>query len=426
MARLLLGVSGGIAAYKALEAARLAVKRGHAVRVIQTPASQRLVGRASFEGITGAPVLTGEFEPDPARGSYPGEALPERAPISHLALVERADLYLIAPATANTLAKLAHGHADNLVSTAALAAACPVAVAPAMNNRMYLSPATQANLELLTARGITVIPPGEGALASHGEHGIGRMAEPAELLEACESLLTRPSLEGLRVLVTAGGTREPIDSVRYVGNRSSGRMGFALAREAARRGAEVTVISANVTLEPPPGARVTAVHTAAELAEACRRELPAADVLLMSAAVADFRPAGPVDRKLKKEDGIPKIELERTEDVLSALVELRRQDQTLVGFAAEHGAGAVERARGKLERKRLDAVVVNDIAGAGIGFESDDNEVTILTADGAERHVPRARKERIAQAVIDEVERIRTARGGTDGTRADTRSPARV
>jgi phosphopantothenoylcysteine decarboxylase / phosphopantothenate---cysteine ligase len=426
MARLLLGVSGGIAAYKALEAARLAVKRGHAVRVIQTPASERLVGRASFEGITGAPVLTGEFEPDPARGSYPGEALPERAPISHLALVERADLYLIAPATANTLAKLAHGHADNLVSTAALAAACPVAVAPAMNNRMYLNPATQANLELLTARGITVIPPGEGALASHGEHGIGRMAEPAALLEACESLLTRPSLEGLRVLVTAGGTREPIDSVRYVGNRSSGRMGFALAREAARRGAEVTVISANVTLEPPAGARVTAVHTAAELAEACRRELPAADVLLMSAAVADFRPAGPVDRKLKKEDGIPKIELERTEDVLSALVELRRQDQTLVGFAAEHGAGAVERARGKLERKRLDAVVVNDIAGAEIGFESDDNEVTILTADGAERHVPRARKERIAQAVIDEVERIRTVRGGTDGTRADTRSPARV
>ena len=426
MARLLLGVSGGIAAYKALEAARLAVKRGHAVRVIQTPASERLVGRASFEGITGAPVLTSEFEPDPARGSYPGEALPERAPISHLALVERADLYLIAPATANTLAKLAHGHADTLVSTAALAAACPVAVAPAMNNRMYLNAATQANLELLRARGITVIPPGEGELASHGEHGIGRLAEPADLLEACEALLTRPSLEGLRVLVTAGGTREPIDSVRYVGNRSSGRMGFALAREAARRGAEVTMIAANVSLEPPPGAKVIAVKTAAELAEACRRELPAADVLLMSAAVADFRPAGAVAAKLKKEDGVPKVELERTEDVLSALAELRRADQTLVGFAAEHGTGAVDRARGKLERKRLDAVVVNDIAAAGIGFESYDNEVTILTADGAERHVPRARKERIAQAVIDEVERIRTARGRTDGTRAGTRSPARV
>jgi phosphopantothenoylcysteine decarboxylase / phosphopantothenate---cysteine ligase len=426
MARLLLGVSGGIAAYKALEAARLAVKRGHAVRVIQTPASEQFVGRASFEGITGAPVLASEFEPDPARGSYPGEPLPERAPISHLALVERADLYLIAPATANTLAKLAHGLADNLVSTAALAAACPVAVAPAMNNRMYLSPATQANIELLRSRGVTIIPPGEGSLASHGEHGIGRLAEPAELLEACESLLTPPSLNGLHVLVTAGGTREPIDSVRFLGNRSSGRMGFALAREAARRGAEVTVVSANVGLEPPPGARMIAVQTAAEVAAACRSELPGCDVLLMSAAVADFRPAGPVDRKLKKEEGVPKLELEPTEDVLSALAELRREDQTIVGFAAEHGAGAVEHGRGKLERKQLDAVVVNDIAAEGIGFESDDNEVTIVTADGAERHVPRARKERIAQAVLDEVERLRTTRGGTDGARADTRSPARV
>jgi len=426
MARLLLGVTGGIAAYKALEAARLAVKRGHAVRVIQTPTSERFVGRASFEGITGAPVLTSEFEADPARGSYPGEPLPERAPISHLALVERAELYLIAPATANTLAKLAHGHADNLVSTAALAAACPVAVAPAMNNRMYLNPATQANLELLRARGVTVIPPGEGELASHGEHGIGRLPDPADLLEACESLLRPPSLKGLRVLVTAGGTREPIDSVRFVGNRSSGRMGYALAREAARRGAEVTVIAANVGLETPARVRVIPVQTAAELAESVRNEVGACDVLLMSAAVADFRPAGPVDKKLGKEEGVPKLELEPTEDVLGALSPLRREDQTIVGFAAEHGQGAVERGRGKLERKRLDAIVVNDIAGAGIGFESDDNEVTIVAADGAERHVPRARKERIAEAVLDEVERLRTSKGGEDGARADTRSPARV
>jgi phosphopantothenoylcysteine decarboxylase / phosphopantothenate---cysteine ligase len=359
-------------------------------------------------------------------------------------------VYLIAPASANTLAKLAAGLADNLVTTAALAAACPVAVAPAMNNRMYLSPATQANVELLRSRGVTVIPPGEGALASHGEHGIGRLAEPAELLEVCEWLLTAPSLKGLRVLVTAGGTREPIDSVRYIGNRSSGRMGFALAREAARRGAAVTVVAANVALEAPTGARVIPVRTAAELDAACRAELAGCDVLLMSAAVADFRPAGPVDRKLKKEDGVPTIELEPTADVLSALSELRREDQTLVGFAAEHGEGAVERGRGKLERKRLDAVVVNDIAAAGIGFESEENEVTIVTAGGAERHVPRARKERIAQAVLDEVERLRrpsaapdggasrrlsaapdggasrTTRGGTDGARADTRSAARV
>jgi phosphopantothenoylcysteine decarboxylase / phosphopantothenate---cysteine ligase len=426
MARLLLGVSGGIAAYKALEAARLAVKRGHAVRVIQTPASERFVGRASFEGITGAPVLTSEFEPDPARGSYPGERLPERAPISHLALVERAELYLIAPATANTLAKLAHGHANNLLSTAALAAACPVAVAPAMNNRMYLNPATQANLDTLRARGIAVFPPGEGQLASHGEHGIGRLVEPAELIEACESLLTPQSLGGVRVVVTAGGTREPIDSVRFIGNRSSGRMGFALAREAVRRGAEVFAITANVGLEPPPKVGLQRVRTAAELAGACRDNLEFCDVLLMSAAVADFRPVGPADVKLKKDQGAPEIELEPTEDVLSQVAKLRRDDQIIVGFAAEHGEDAVELGRDKLERKRLDAIVVNDISRPGVGFDVEDNEVTILAADGAERHVPRARKERIAQAVLDEVERLRTAKGGTDGARAGTRSPARV
>jgi phosphopantothenoylcysteine decarboxylase / phosphopantothenate---cysteine ligase len=426
VARLLLGVSGGIAAYKALEAVRLAVKQGHAVRVIQTPTSERFVGRASFEALTGSPVLTSEFEADPGRGAYPGEALPERAPISHLALVERADAYLIAPATANTLAKLAHGQADNLLTAAALAAACPVAVAPAMNNRMYLNPATQANLELLRQRGVGVIGPGTGQLASHGEQGIGRLAEPGELLEAWESLLTPPSYAGVRVLVTAGGTREPIDSVRFVGNRSSGRMGYALAREAARRGAAVTLISANVALEPPPGARVINVQTAAELADACRNELAACDVVLMSAAVADFRPAGPVNRKLKKDEGIPTLELEPTEDVLSAMAELRRADQVIVGFAAEHGDDAAELARGKLERKRLDAIVVNDISRAGIGFEADENEVTILTPDGAERHVPRSRKEHVAQAVLDEVERLRATTVGTDGTRADTRSPARV
>jgi len=436
VARLLLGVSGGIAAYKALEAARLAVKRGHAVRVIQTPTSERFVGRASFEAITGAPVLTSEFEPDPARGSYPGEPFPERTPISHLALVERAEVYLIAPATANTLAKLAHGQADNLLTAAALAAACPIAVAPAMNNRMYLNRATRTNLELLRTRGLTVIPPTEGALASHGEQGIGRLAEPAELLDACEALLTPgngdpptvdgTALSGIRVLVTAGGTREPIDSVRFIGNRSSGRMGFALAREAGHRGAEVTVIAANVALDPPTGARIVRVQTAAELADACRTELGDCDVLLMSAAVADFRPVGAVERKIKKDEGIPRLELEPTEDVLSSLAALRRENQLIVGFAAEHGDDAVRLGRGKLERKQLDAIVVNDISRAGVGFDAEDNEVTILTADGVQRHVPRARKEEVARAVLDEVERLRLAREGTDGTRTDTRSPARI
>ena len=436
MARLLLGVTGGIAAYKALEAARLAVKQGHAVRVIQTSTSERFVGRASFEAITGAPVLTSEFEPDPARGSYPGEPLGGRVeitPISHLALVERADLYLIAPATANTLAKLAHGQADNLLTTAALAAACPIAVAPAMNHRMYLNPATRTNLELLRSRGVTVIPPTEGPLASHGEQGIGRLAEPADLLEACEALLAVAEgvvggipLSGVRVLVTAGGTREPIDSVRFIGNRSSGRMGFALAREAGRRGADVTVIAANVALDPPPGAQVVRVQTAAELAQACRTEFSGCDVLLMSAAVADFRPVGTVDRKIKKDEGIPGLELEPTEDVLSSVASLRRADQLIVGFAAEHGEDAVRLGRGKLERKRLDAIVVNDISRAGVGFDAEDNEVTILTADGRERHVPRTRKEEVARAVLDEVERLRLAREGTDGARTDTRSAARI
>jgi phosphopantothenoylcysteine decarboxylase/phosphopantothenate--cysteine ligase len=427
MSRLLIGVSGGIAAYKAIETARLAIKAGHAVRVIQTPASQHFVGVTSFAGITGAPVLTSEFEADPARGAYPGEAVPDRSPISHLALVQRADLYLIAPATANTIAKLAHGHADDLLSAAALAAVCPVAVAPAMNNHMYANAATQDNLRLLAERGFTIIGPGEGELASHGEHGIGRMAEPEQLLQACESLLQSPTWAGVRVLVTAGGTREPIDSVRYIGNRSSGRMGFALAAQARRRGAEVTLVAANVALPPPPGVRVLTAGTAAELALACEREFDACDVVLMAAAVADFRPSHPAERKLKKTAGPPLIELEPTEDVLSGLAARREPGQMLVGFAAEHGDGAVGYGRDKLQRKGLDAVVVNDIARPGIGFDALDNEVTILTADGSTRRVARASKERIAAAVLDEVERLRARKEGTNGASgADTGRAARV
>jgi phosphopantothenoylcysteine decarboxylase/phosphopantothenate--cysteine ligase len=436
--RLLIGVSGGIAAYKALETARLAVKAGHAVRVIQTPTSERFVGRASFAGITGAPVLTSEFEADPARGAYPGEPVPERAPISHLALVERADVYLIAPASANTLAKLASGQADNLVTTAALAAACPVVVAPAMNNRMYLNPATQANIRTLEQRGVTVIPPGEGELASHGEKGVGRLPEPQQLLAAVERMALRgPSasvtadktaatrtavtesavtesavtLAGVRVLVTAGGTREPIDSVRYVGNRSSGRMGLALAAAAAARGAEVTVVLANVSLPLPDGARLITVETAAELAAACNEEFPACDVLLMAAAVADFRPAQPAGHKLKKTgpDVISEIELEPTEDILSGLASLRTAQQILVGFAAEHGEGAVAYGREKLERKGLDAIVINDISRADIGFDSDQNEVLVLTRDGLEEHIPRTAKGEVADRVLDQVGRLREA-----------------
>ena len=425
MARVLLGVSGGIAAYKALELVRLATKAGHAVRVIQTPAAQRFVGASSFGALTGAPVLVDEFERDPARGAFPDQPLPDHDPLSHLELVRNADVLLIAPASANTIAKLAHGFADNLLTTAALAASCPVAVAPAMNNRMYEHAATQANLALLRERGVTVIDPGVGALGSKHEWGIGRLAEPAELLTALEALVPtseRPStphrersehLVGLRVLVTAGGTREPIDAVRYVGNRSSGRMGYALADEAAALGAEVTVVAANVALSRRAGVRYVDVVTAAELKDACDAEFDRCDVLLMAAAVADFRPADPAPAKIKK-DGRAEltVRLEPTADVLAGLAARRRPGQVLVGFAAETGAGAVDYGREKLARKGLDAVVVNDVAGKGIGFDSVENEVTILTASG-ERQVPRASKAEVARAVLETVTALRAAQKAT-------------
>ena len=419
MARILVGVSGGIAAYKAVELVRLVTGAGHAVRVVQTPASLQFVGRATFEGVTGAPVLVDEFERDPARGAYPGEPAPSHDPISHLELVRRADLLCVAPASANTLAKLAHGLADNLLTSAALACAAPLVVAPAMNNHMYEHAATQANLGLLRERGATVVEPETGRLASRGEWGVGRLAEPARILETMEGLLGGAGgpMDGLRVLVTAGGTRERIDSVRYVGNRSSGRMGVALAAEAARRGASVILIAANVTLPAPAGVRVVDVESAADLLDAARAEFAGAHVLLMAAAVADFRPEQAVEDKITKtgRDGLA-LRLEPTEDVLAALAGDRTPGQTLVGFAAEHGDGAVQRGRAKLERKGLDAVVVNDISRAEIGFDVADNEVTIVTADG-ERHVPLGPKEAVAAAILDAVGALRGATTTVEGER---------
>jgi phosphopantothenoylcysteine decarboxylase/phosphopantothenate--cysteine ligase len=430
MSRILLGVSGGIAAYKALELVRLATGAGHVVRVVQTPASRRFVGAASFEALTGAPVLVSEFERDPARGAFPGQPLPEHEPLSHLELVARAEVYVIAPASANTIAKLAAGLADNLLSSCALAADCPLMIAPAMNNRMYEHPATQANLRTLRERGARIVEPDSGRLASHGEHGVGRLAEPARILAACEEALAESSRDapardgaydgasvwsGLSVLVTAGGTREPIDSVRFVGNSSSGRMGLALAHAARARGADVTVIAANVALDPPAGVAWREVSTAAELRRACEEEFPACDVLLMAAAVADFRPASPAEGKIKK-NGRERlqVELEPTADVIAGLAERRRPDQTLVGFAAEHGERALEYGRGKLTGKGLDAVVVNDISRTDIGFEVDANEVTILTAgEGSEiahTHISRAPKARVAEAILDAVQTLRGAR----------------
>lgn len=442
MARILLGVSGGIAAYKALELVRLATGAGHSVRVLQTPSSRRFVGAASFEALTGAPVLVGEFDPDPARGAFPGEQPPAHEPIGHLEIVAKADLLLIAPASANTIAKLAHGHAEGMLGTAALAASCPIAIAPAMNARMYEHPATQANLALLRERGAHVIEPDAGRLASRGEQGIGRLPEPAALLSACEAILAgRPvdgaepasdappadaaqpandgppasgaqpagSWAGTSVLITAGGTREPIDGVRFVGNTSTGRMGIALAEAAAARGAQVSVIAANVALPKPPGVRWIEAPSAADMQSACELEMPACEVLLMAAAIADFRPASPVAGKIKKRElRSLNLELEPTPDVLAGLGAARREGQTLIGFAAEHGPDGIAHARAKLAEKHLDAIVLNDVSRADIGFGAPENEVTVIAADW-EQSIAKAGKRAVAEAILDAVARLREA-----------------
>jgi phosphopantothenoylcysteine decarboxylase/phosphopantothenate--cysteine ligase len=412
MARILLGVTGGIAAYKALELARLATRAGHSVRVLMTPSATRFVGAASFEGIVGAPVLIDEFERDPLRGAFPGDEVPDHDPIGHLAVVGNADAYLIAPASANTVAKLAAGIADSMLTTSFLACTAPCAVAPAMNDRMYSDAATQANLLTLRERGIRVIDPEEGELASRGEYGVGRLPSPERLLSEVESLVGASGpWDGMRVLVSAGGTREPIDSVRFIGNRSSGRMGFALAEQAARRGAEVTVVAANVSLAGPAGVARIDVETTGELAEAVKTEFKRSHVLLMAAAVADFR-AAEVEAGKMQRDGAEavRLDLERTEDVLAGVARLRADEQTVVGFAAEHGAEAISRAREKLERKGLDAIVFNDVSRSDIGFDSEQNEVVIVDR-GGEHRVELAPKRAVADAILDRVESLRSSVG---------------
>lgn len=407
MARILLGVSGGIAAYKSLELARLATLAGHGVRVVMTETASRFVGAASFEGIVGAPVLGSEFERDPMRGAFPGDPAPEHDPIGHLELAANCDAYLVAPASANTIAKLAAGMADSMLTTSFLACSSPRLVAPAMNDRMYADAATQANLAALRERGVVVIEPEEGRLASRGEHGRGRLPDPERLLARLEAALPtgeRP-WDGLRVLVTAGGTREPLDPVRFLGNRSSGRMGLALAAAAAGRGAEVTLIAANVALPEPAGARRLDVETTAELAEAVSSEFATAHVLLMAAAPADFRAAEPAAGKLERGGEGLDIHLEPTEDILAGL--RKAEGQTVVAFAAEHGDN-VERARQKLSRKNADLIVLNDVSDPTIGFDSENNAVTLIDPT-AETPVQLSSKDRIADTILDRVDRLRSA-----------------
>lgn len=409
MAKVLLGVSGGIAAYKAVEFVRLATAAGHSVRVLMTASARKFVGPDTFEGILGAPVLTSEFERDPMRGSFPGEEMPEHDPIGHLAVADSADVYLIAPASANTIAKLATGQADSILTTAFLAFEGPRLVAPAMNERMYLSAATQSNLRLLKEHGVEVIDPGEGRLASKGEAGVGRLPEPVELLERVEAALDEEKikdLQGLRVLVTAGGTREGIDPVRYIGNRSSGKMGFAIAERARRRGAEVTVIAANVNMPAPAGVKRVDVESTVDLARACREQFPAHDVLLMAAAPADFTVSDTSNEKLSRTGGEFSLTLVPTEDILAGLSANRIEGQTVVGFAAQHGGDAIGRARQKLERKGADMIVLNDVSDRTIGFDSADNAVTLVTS-GDERSVEKAPKSEVADRILDRTLELR-------------------
>jgi phosphopantothenoylcysteine decarboxylase / phosphopantothenate---cysteine ligase len=381
MARVLVGVTGGIAAYKACELVRLLVKGGHEVVPLVTPGAERFVRAETFF------------------------ALARRSPAEDLYVhLTQADLLVVAPLTANTLGKLANGLADNLVTEAALAHRGPVLFAPAMNPRMWAHPATQANVEALRARGALLVGPDEGETAE-GEWGLGRMAEPEQIFARCRELLGETdSLAGRHVLVSAGGTREPLDAVRFLGNRSSGRMGVALAEEGRRRGAEVTLLAANLSVPSPRGVEVVETPTAEAMLEAALVHADA-DLVLMAAAVADYRPAEQIDVKRPKDEHIWRVELEPTADILGSLAEHRANGQVLVGFAAETGPEGLTRAREKLERKRVDLVVYNDVARGDIGFDAGENEVVLVSASG-ERRLAKASKDRIAAAIVDTAEEL--------------------
>ncbi len=386
-----LGVSGGIAAYKAVELERRLVDAGAHVVPVVTESALRFVGLPTFSALASEPAHSSLFEdPDP---------------IPHTTIGRRADLVVVAPATARVIGSYASGISSDLLTATLLATTAPVLVCPAMHTEMWEHPAVQENLATLRRRGVHVLPPEEGRLAG-GDVGAGRLAEPARIVEAAAEVLrsTRArasgDLAGLRVLVSAGGTREPIDPVRFIGNRSSGKQGHAVAEAAHARGAEVTVVT-TVGLPAPPGAEVVRVETAAEMAEAVLERAAEADVVVMAAAVADFRPKVVAGEKLKKRAGPPDLVLEPTLDILAELGRRKRAGQVLVGFAAETGDMA-EEAAAKLESKRADVLVGNDVGASGVGFEWDTNEVTIFTRGGS-RAVPLTTKKAVADAVLDAV-----------------------
>ncbi len=391
--RIVLGVTGGIAAYKAVEICRRLVDAGAHVSPVMTESAGRFIGEVTLSALASEPVQTSLWD--------------ETSPIPHTELGQRADLVVVAPATARFLAAYRMGLSDDLLTATLLATRAPVLVAPAMHTEMWEHPSVTENLEVLRARGVHIVPPEEGRLAG-GDIGAGRLAEPATIVAAAERILAgdpRRDLDGLRILVTAGGTREPIDPVRFIGNRSSGKQGFALAEEAAARGGRVTVVA---TVHRPVSAGIEVVHveTAAQMHDAVVARAPECDIVVMAAAVADFRPTSAAARKIKKSGGLSEVALEPTVDILAALGAAKPQGQILVGFAAETDS-LRQNAEAKLRAKGADLIVANDVSAPGAGFEHDTNEVVILSTTGAVE-VPKADKRDIARAVLDTVTSLRS------------------
>ena len=393
--RVLLGVTGGIAAYKSALLARLLSEAGMEVTAVLTDSATRFVGPETFSALTGRPAYVSLWD-------RPGEIL-------HVRLAHETDVAVVAPCTADTIAKLAQGLADDLLASTLLEYDGPLVLAPAMHSGMWGADATQTNVATLSSRGVRFVGPVDGPLA-HGDTGPGRMSEPSEIADAVFAALRPRDLDGARILVTAGPTHEPIDPVRYIGNRSSGKMGVAIAREASARGAEVTLVLGPATIAPPPAMEVIRVQTADEMRSAVIDRFTAADVVVLAAAVADFRPKAPNDRKMKKDAGVPDLMLEPTPDILAELGEGRRPGQFLVGFAAETD-DVEEGGRAKLRSKHLDALVANRVGREGTGFGTETNEATILVADGREVPMRAWSKTELASAVCDLIARFLTGLG---------------
>jgi phosphopantothenoylcysteine decarboxylase/phosphopantothenate--cysteine ligase len=409
----LVGVTGGIACYKACEVVRLLKQAGATVHVAMTASAREFVTPLTFQTLAGTPVATDTFD------------LTQESEIGHIQLADRADAVVIAPATANVLAKMAHGIADDLLTTVLLATRAPLIVAPAMNVNMWEHPATRENVATLRGRGVRVVGPESGSLAC-GWEGAGRLAEPADVVEAVACALTPQDLDGVRVLVSAGPTREAIDPVRHLSNLSTGKMGHAVARVARRRGALVTLVSGPTSLAAPPGVRLVAVTSAHEMAQAVTAGFRDADVLVMSAAVADYRPRQRSARKMKKGEGGLSLELERTVDILKSLVE-RKGRRTVVGFAAETH-DVVGEARRKLREKQLDLIVANDVTSPGSGFATETNQVRLIDDAGLDETLPLLQKEEVAARILDWVVarrngRTKARRPAADAVRPRSRAP---